>query len=75
MFGTACEISQHGSEVILRRLESDFIAAARRRYGETEWRHAERAGAAMPFHEAIGFALTETEREFGSLNAASASRI
>jgi len=43
------------------RLERDYFAAARAQHGETPWAEAERAGAALSYHEAIAYALGETE--------------
>jgi predicted ATPase/DNA-binding SARP family transcriptional activator len=39
------------------RLERDYLAAARTRYGDTAWHQAEEAGAALSFEQAITYAL------------------
>jgi predicted ATPase/DNA-binding SARP family transcriptional activator len=41
------------------RLERESLAAARTRYGDTAWRHAEEAGAALSFQQAIAYALEQ----------------
>jgi predicted ATPase/DNA-binding SARP family transcriptional activator len=41
------------------RLERDYLAAARTRYGDTAWRHAEIGGAELSFQQAIAYALEQ----------------
>jgi predicted ATPase/DNA-binding SARP family transcriptional activator len=41
------------------RLERDYLAAARARYGDVAWRNAEQAGAGMSREQAIAYALGE----------------
>jgi hypothetical protein len=41
------------------RLERDYLAAARTRYGDTGWRAGEQAGAGLSREQAIAYALGE----------------
>ena len=41
------------------RLEHDYLATARARYGEVAWRNAKHAGAGMSREQAIAYALGE----------------
>jgi hypothetical protein len=56
LHGAARAMDQSG-DAILQRIEHDFIAAARARYGETRWSEAESRGATLSFQEAIAYAL------------------
>jgi predicted ATPase/DNA-binding SARP family transcriptional activator len=77
LLGAATAITRVSENTILQRIENDFIAFARPRYGEARWRDAETAGAAMSFQDAITYALCvgrpgrwpspETSRLHGSL--------
>jgi predicted ATPase/DNA-binding SARP family transcriptional activator len=41
------------------RLDREYLAAARARYGDPEWRRAEQAGAALSLEQAIALALEQ----------------
>ena len=43
------------------RLERDYLATARARYGDVAWRHDEQAGAEMSREHAIAYALGERD--------------
>ncbi|HEY7074385.1 MAG TPA: BTAD domain-containing putative transcriptional regulator [Solirubrobacteraceae bacterium] len=61
LLGAAGALTPVGENPILQRIEHDFIVPARARYRETRWRHAETAGSAMSFHDAIAYALGSAE--------------
>ncbi len=42
------------------RLEREYLATARIRYGDTEWRRAEQAGSALSLEQAIALALEQS---------------
>jgi predicted ATPase len=42
------------------RLEREYLAAARTRYGDTQWRRAEQAGAALSLKQTIALALEQS---------------
>ena len=50
---------QHLDRRIDDRLERDYLAAARMRYGDVAWRADERAGARLSREAAIAYALGE----------------
>ncbi len=52
------------------RLERDYLAAARTRYGDLAWRADEQAGAGLSRAQAIAYALSEPERSQFSTGAA-----
>jgi predicted ATPase/DNA-binding SARP family transcriptional activator len=44
------------------RLELTYIAPARTRYGDAAWKAAERAGAALPYAQAIAYAVQQVSQ-------------
>jgi hypothetical protein len=59
LLGAAGAIAEIGANPILQRIRAEFIVFASRRYGETKWRQAETAGAAMSFQQAVEYALSD----------------
>ncbi|MGZ6588737.1 MAG: BTAD domain-containing putative transcriptional regulator [Solirubrobacteraceae bacterium] len=55
------------AQIIFDRLESDYFAPARERYGVTEWSCAEAGGATMSLDVAIAYALTQSTIEHRAL--------
>jgi len=51
-----------GDQAVEDRLEREFFAPARARYGEAAWRRAAEAGAALSLERAIAYALEESDQ-------------
>jgi predicted ATPase len=63
--GAACAMGWPTAEAapIDDRIERNYFEAARARFGTVAWRRLERAGACLPFEEAVAYALANSSAE------------